>query len=91
MGTNILLKPCTRYRSIEALYKYKRTSSIQHQEVSDALQPPALTSLADSHDTVLSVTKKPKLDGCPDFGGLLPQSTLNNCTLSINVNVNGQQ
>ena len=85
------IKERTGHRSIEALYKYKRTSSIQHQEVSDALQPPALTSLADSHDTVLSVTKKPKLDGCPDFGGLLPQSTLNNCTLSINMNVNGQQ
>ena len=38
----------TGHRSMEALFKYKRTSSIQHQLVSNALQPPPSIAIGGS-------------------------------------------
>ena len=38
----------TGYQSMEALFKYKRTSSIQHQLISNALQPPPSIAIGGS-------------------------------------------
>ena len=87
-----LIKERTGHRSLEALHKYKRTSSDQQYIVSKALQPQFTKDeddfvpskrLVDDDDFLPK--KKPKVSPNPeDISGMFPSSSISHCTFNIN-------
>ena len=93
-----LIKERTGHRSLEALHKYKRTSSDQQREVSKALLPSVAKQCnkEDSDDDFEPPKKVPKIEKqvrkdveskrvSDEIKGMFPQSSLSHCTFNINI------
>jgi len=83
-----LIKECTGHRSLEALYKFKRTGSDQQHKVSMALLPPVSKrekeNDPDSDDDFKPLKKHQKVKEGLDVRGMFPQSSVSHCTFNIN-------
>ena len=85
-----LIKERTGHRSLKALHQYKRTGSNQQHQLSLALGPPSMKenrpppSLCDDDDFE-PLKKRPKAMSAVDMQGMLPQSSMDNCTFNITI------